>query len=461
MRGTIAWSYDLLEEKEKLLFRRLAVFTGGFTLDAAEGAIGETTAAMNRTTVDQATAGNENPGLNFKRLSTTDVLDGITSLIEQNLLMSKEQLNCQPRFRMLEVVREYALESLEESGEWDVMQRRHAEFFLALSEQAEPHLQAAKSGEWLKRLEDEHDNLRAALRWAIGNDRKLGQGLASAIWRFWLLHGHVREGCEYLDLFLSWGDVGAGDDVRTKMLLGAGFLHRLEASFDLARSLAEEGLALARQADDKRGVAFALYQLGLLALEDNVVEAGRLFGEGLAYAQDSGDKQMLALLFNGMGEFCRSQRDSGRAAEFYSHALELNREIGDLYRQATNLVNLGATALLQKNWKAAGLFYRDGLKISSNMSDVRGAIYCLEGVAATYWAARDPMRAAILLGAASASREAMSLPIEPTDQSLYNQHFALVSGLITEKSFTDAFEQGRRVKLDEAVIMALEESDSP
>lgn len=457
MRGTIAWSYDLLEEKEKLLFGRLSVFAGGFTLDAAETIAGETavTGKKKARTIKAAKNNAALPEQGWRR--TTDVIDGITSLVQQNLLVSMERTGGHRRFRMLEVVREFALESLAESGELEFICRRHAEYFLALGEKAEPFLQAAQSAEWLKRLEEEHDNMRFALGWTGRNDRKLGQRLASSIWRFWLLHGHIREGCEHLDLFLKWGNSDAGSETRTKMLLAAGFLNRLKGNFELARSLAEDGLALARQRGDKKSIAFSLYQLGLLALDGDVSRAGRLFEEGLSYAGDSGDKQLLALLLNGLGEFLRSQNDYERAADLYAQALTLNREMGDLYRQATNLVNLGATALSQEDLHAAGSFYREGLRISSNMSDVRGAIYCLEGMAGAYWAERDHERAVLLLGAATASREAMSLPIEPADRLPYDQCFALVSGLLTEKEFAELLEVGRKMKLDEAVTLALEE----
>jgi predicted ATPase/DNA-binding winged helix-turn-helix (wHTH) protein len=444
MRGTIAWSYDLLEEKEKVLFRRLAVFTGGFTLDAAEAVADEVTI--------------ENTPFKNKTPITTDVIDGITALIDQHLLVSTEYINGDRCFRMLEVVREYALESLEESGELNAIYCRHAEFFLALSEEAEPHLQAAKSGEWLNRLEAEHDNLRAALRWAFHNDVQLCRRLASAIWRFWLLHGHVREGCEYLDKLLSENESDGGYEIRTKILLGAGFLHRLEGNFELAHSLAEEALNLARKSNDKKSIAFSLYQLGLLALNDSVNRAGQLFEEGLAYAADSNDKQILALLYNGLGEFARFQKNYSQAANFYNQAFSLNKEIGDLYRQVTNLVNLGATALSQKDSKAAGLFYKEGLSISSAMSDVRGSIYCLEGVAGAYWTPSDPERATVLLGAASASREAMSLPIEPADRPVYNQCVTLVRNALNEFEFANSFAAGRKMKLAEALAMALKEN---
>ncbi len=467
MRGTIAWSYDLLAEEEKRLFARLAVFAGGFTLEAAE-AVAEAEKKKNGEMAKKPAALNVLPfGSNdFESvispnisaspfLSSLSALDGITSLVEQSLLVAKEQADGNVRFRMLEVVREYALEVLEKNKEAEAAQRKHAAYFLALAEEAEPHLTDAQAAEWLNRLEEEHDNLRDALRWLSRHDAESGQKLVGSIWRFWLFRGYIREGCEQIEVFLS-RNTSADKEARTKMLLGASYLNRLRGNFELTRSCAEESLALAQQTGDKKSVAFSLYQLGLLALDgDNVTQSGRLFEEGLIFAKDSGDRQILAMLLNGLGEFSRSQADYEQAGDFYRQALAINRETGDLARQVTNLINLGATALSEGNSEAAGSFYKKGLKISSGMGDVRGAIYCLEGVAGAYWAAREPERAALLLGAAEVLREANNLPIEPADRLPYDRSIALVRDSLTEKAFADSYAKGRKVKLDEAVASAL------
>ena len=151
------------------------------------------------------------------------------------------------------------------------------------------------------------------------------------------------------------------------------------------------------------------------------------------------------------------QADYGRAGDFYQKALAINRETGDSARQVTNLVNLGATALAQENYEAASLFYKEGLKISSRMGDVRGGIYCLEGIAGAYWVPRKPDRAALLLGAAQALRAANNLPIEPVDQLTYDQFFTSVRESLADKIFIDLSERGRNVKFEEAVVMALSE----
>lgn len=450
MRGTVEWSYNLLDENEKALFRRLSVFAGGFTVDAAEAVCGW-----------QLTDGSQKPLPDNTLLPTANrepptVLDGISSLLDKSLLVRKEQISGEARFRMLVVVREYAREALDVVGESESIARRHAEYFLALGKEAEPYLQAAQSAEWLNRLEDEHDNLRAALRWAMHSDAGLGQKLAAAIWRFWWLHGHIREGCEHLGAFLSL--TAADKETRTKMLLGAGFLNRVRGDFAFSSLYSEEALALSRETGDKKDGAFALYQLALLAMDgEDFALAGSLFQEGLGQAEESGDRQILALLLNGMGELSRLRKDYDKAMDFYSQALAINKEIGDLVRQVTNFVNLGATAISQNDLNAAGEFYRDGLKIGSKMADTNGTLYCLEGVAGTFWATRDAKRAALILGSADALRSIYNLLIEPADRLPYNQSVARARASLDNGEFEKYFAKGHKLKLEEAVALALSE----
>ncbi|MBA3694597.1 MAG: protein kinase, partial [Acidobacteria bacterium] len=197
MRGAVEWSYDLLTEEEKCLFRHLAVFAGGFTFEAAEAVAGCHFSAAGKEEMIS-----EQETLEIEQL-TIDTFDGVTSLVDKSLLVSKEQANGETRFRMLEVVREYALELLETRGEAEAMRRSHAEYFLALGEEAEPHLQSAQSVEWLNRLEEEHDNLRAALQWSLDRDAAIAARLAAGIWRLWTFHSYLTEGRGWLEAALE------------------------------------------------------------------------------------------------------------------------------------------------------------------------------------------------------------------------------------------------------------------
>lgn len=229
MRGAVEWSYELLTEEEKRLFRQLAVFAGGFTLEAAEAICDS--------------------------MSTEDieVLDLITSLVDKSLLVSKVQTNRESRFRMLGVIREYAGEALEASGDAEEMRHRHAAYFLVLGE-AEPHLDSAKAAEWLNRLEEEHDNLRAALRWSLVEDPEKAARLAAGLQNFWILRGHLTEGREWSEEALKPGNKVPAS-VRRKVLTGAGKMAQFQGDHERARKLYEEGLAEARAVRDLRQMA--------------------------------------------------------------------------------------------------------------------------------------------------------------------------------------------------------------
>jgi predicted ATPase/DNA-binding winged helix-turn-helix (wHTH) protein/Tol biopolymer transport system component len=437
MRETIAWSFDLLTDIEKSVFARLGVFSGGFDLPAAEFVC---------------------TGLGGD--SSTSVLNVITSLVEHNLLAARTAGNGNPRIYMLEVLREFAEEVLIENGEIDAARSSQAQYFAKLGEEAEPQLLAARSAEWLDRLETEHDNLRAALTWALTNDPMLGQRLAGAVWRFWWLHGHIREACEQLGSFLDTPN--SDPNIRAKMLVGATFLNRLAGNSERSRVYAEDGVRLASSTGDLRTAALSFNQLGFLALDvGNFQEAERMFERGLKRAEELGDIQVLALLNNGLGELSRSRGDYQRAAEYYGRALQFNREAGDRVRQTTCLINLGATALMQHDRTSAGDFYRNGLEISSQMEDMNGTLYCLEGIAGSYWALHDPERASMIFGAAHAGRLKNNLLLEPADQVPYEESIALVRDAIGVSLFQDKFNKGGEVGLETAVSLALDRSVVP
>jgi predicted ATPase len=436
MRGTIQWSYDLLIEDQKRLFACLAVFVGGSTLEAAEAVC-------------------NSPALE-KNVERFDAVDGVTSLIEHNLLAAKDQRDGDSRFQMLEVVREFALEALKQSGEMEAVNRRHAEYYCALGEASESELEAAQSANWLNRLENDHDNLRSALNWAAANDSQLGQRLAGAIWRFWWLHGHISEGCDTLGLFLSLASTD--DKVRLKMLSGAAQLSRLKGNRELARSYSEEELLLARSTGDMKNAALSLQRLSFLRLDEGqIAEAKPLLEEGLQFALELGDKQVLGMLYNGLGELSRLQEDFSSAGDFYLKALTFNRQAGDRVRQTTNLINLGATALAQDDLHTAASYYREGLTIASKMDDMNGTLYCLEGFAGSYWAIKNPQTAAKLFGATEALRNSNNLFIEPADLLLYEKSVRRVREALTDKNFSELASEGSHMKMEEVVALALSE----
>ncbi len=271
LRHTIAWSYDLLNAQEQRLFRRLAVFMGGWTLEAAEAvstAVGDTDA---------------------------DVLEGMASLLDKSLLQRTERDGEEPRFAMLETIREYGLEVLASGGEAQATRAAHAAYYLALAEQAEPQLSGPQQLSWFERLEREHDNLRAALSWfleqgAAGQNNKLALRLGGALSQFWWLRGYVSEGWHWLERALEISR-GVRSAVRAKALVGAGQLATLQDDFGQAEALYAEGLALYREQGDRRGSATALSRRGYATMmRSNYAQARALLEEALALFRETSNR---------------------------------------------------------------------------------------------------------------------------------------------------------------------------
>src|SRR5262249_22123248 len=236
LRQAIAWSYDLLETGEQALFRRLAVVVRGCTLEAVEAVC---------QAVHDAAADSE---------QSLEVLDGVASLVDKSLLRQQEQASSEPRFRMLETIREYGLECLTASGEEPAVQRAHADYYLALIEEAEPALTGPEQAIWLERLEAEHDNLRAALYWAEeSGGAEIGLRLAGALCQFWLMRGHLREGQERLARLLGLAEASPHTAVRAKALRRAGHLADNLGDYAAAHAFFEESLAIWRALGEKGG----------------------------------------------------------------------------------------------------------------------------------------------------------------------------------------------------------------
>jgi len=309
MRDAIAWSYDLLEPDARALFRRLAVFVSGWTLEAAEA-------------VCRADDG-----------PTPHVLDGLADLADQSLLRSDEQPDGEARFMMLETIREYGLERLTASGEGETTRRGHAAYYVALAEEAAPALRGPEQAVWLARLEAEHDNLRAALRWSLceGGARLPGVRLAGALWRFWVMHGHLSEGRRWLEAALDTGDAAPAvpDSLRAHILNAAGNLAYLQDDYGRAVALFEESLVLRRTLGDKQGVANALMALAHIAYrQDDPDRAGLLYREGLQLAWDLGDQWLTAYSLEGLAAVAAVQGHAARAAQLFGAAETLRETVG-------------------------------------------------------------------------------------------------------------------------------------
>jgi len=274
MRDTIAWSHDLLDATEQQLFRRLTVFVGGCTVDAAEAVCAD-------------------------RDGKRTVLQLLATLATKSLLQMLEstgsaQLNEEPRLTMLETIREYGLEELEASGETEMVRARHVAYYVALAEAAAPALSGPDQTAWGARLDREHDNLRAALRWSLdGRDAETAQRLAGALWPFWSARGYLSEGRQWLREVLAREETGGNTvpAVRAKALVGAAMLAIDQGAFAEAAAPCAKSITLARELGDRQGLLQALNAQGTLARQQGrYAEATQCFQETLALARHLGDK---------------------------------------------------------------------------------------------------------------------------------------------------------------------------
>jgi predicted ATPase/class 3 adenylate cyclase len=436
LRGTIEWSHALLEAGEQLLFARLAVFSGGRTLEAIEAI---------------CDARGDLP---------MDALESVSSLLDKSLLRQEEGPEGEPRFVMLETIHEYARERLQVSGEAEQTRRLHAEYFLALAEEAAPELSGADQLACLERLEAEHDNMRAALSWSLENEPETALRLAVALARFWEMRARFLEGSAWLEAALLQSD-RADSATRAKLLSEAGTFAFYRTDFDHAIELHGEALELYRQVGDDNGVAFALLCLGAQHMEKGDHErAAPFLEEALALSRRIGDKRNIAGTLHNLGEVERQRGNYERAKALGMESIALLREIKDDYNLS---MVVGWVGLLEV-WSGdepdlAEGFLKEALALESELGYWAYGAYCLEGFAGLAGAREQGARAARLWGAAEALRTNIGAPPSLDARPLYERSMAAARAQLGEAEWEEAFAEGMAMAPEEAAEYALGESD--
>ncbi len=318
LREAIAWSYDLLDEPSRRFFRRMAVFSHGWTLEAAEGVCAD------------------DPELR------DGVLDWLAALAEQSLLVRSEDAESGVRFQMLETIRAFALDCLRAAGEEEDLRRAHARYFLSLAEKAAPELTGADQRRWLNLLEADHDNLQAVLRWTEeSREDGLGIGLASSLWRFWIARGHISEGLPVFERLLSRPAPDADPEKRIQALHALGTLYHYLGEAPKSREILKQCVTLARDSGDGRGMAKALNNLAWAHSELSEFGPARaLSREALILNEQLGEKREMALSLNNLGWVAGHIGDYPRAVRYHQRGLALRREIGDQRGIGFALTNL-------------------------------------------------------------------------------------------------------------------------
>jgi predicted ATPase/DNA-binding SARP family transcriptional activator/DNA-binding CsgD family transcriptional regulator len=474
LHAAIDWSHDLLSEPERLLFRRLAIFAGGWTPEAAESVCRE------------------------DGLEARSVLDLLSQLVDKSLVVAQEH-DGRMRFRMLDAVRQYSAERLAESWEADRLRERHGAWGAALAEEALPELTGSDQPVWLDRLEGEHDNLRAALRAAVrAGDMALALRLGASLWRFWFQRGYLREGRAWLEQALALDGAGERGDplLRARALSALGSLVWPQGDYARARELFEESLALRRPLDDLQGVAGCLNNLGNVAqyqgdyaqasvyheeslalsrrLDDtwgiagsltnlavvaaeqgNYVAAIPLLEESLALRRQLGDMVSIALTLGNLGVLARYHGDYARAEALLEESLDLRRRAGDRWGSAAMLANLGSVAIDRRHYGRALSLFAESLTLCRELGDQRVAAYCLEGFAAIAVALGNPRRGVRLAAAAAALREATGAFLPPNERATIDGAMTTARAALGEDAFAAAWTAGHTLPLDQAIAYAL------
>jgi predicted ATPase len=431
LRATIEWSHDLLSAAEQQLFGRLSVFAGSFDLEAAEA------------------------------VSDGD-LDDLQLLIDKSLLRRTEE----GRFFMLETIREYALERLEQSQDAARIRNAHTLYFLALAETAMSELQGSAQLEWLRQLETEHDNMRAALEWTLAPaglpDRaELGLRLAGALGRFWYIRAHALEGSAWLERAIAAAD--EQNHLRAKALQALGTLLDQRGERSRAMEVLEESVRLYRAAGDAVRITAALNSLGIVARNQGDLRRARAYlTESLELRRELGDRAAVSTTTCDLGLVAFDEGNVDEAHALFEQSLALDRELGDRGGEAINLNNLGAVALAQGDVAAAAHLLGGGLRAFAEVGDREGVAEALELAASVASRWEQCADAARLAGAAAALRRAIGIPIaSDADQSRLERELEATRESLGEPEFASAWAAGEALSEEAAVAAALRLLEEP
>ncbi len=476
LRDAIAWSYDLLAEPEQRLFRRLAVFAGGCTLEAALIVCAD------------AQEGQDDGA----------VLDGIASLVDKNLLASQDVADGETRFAMLQTVREYALERLAESGEAPAVQRRYVAYYRDLAQAAEPALCGAQRGPWLDRLEGDNDNLRAVLAWSAGaeGDVAMGAQLVGALGWFWHLRGYLSEGRTLSAAVLARRPQGQRDAAWARALYSGGLVAWSQGDFAAARTWAEEALSTFRESGDKEWIGHSAVVTGLAQLSlGDLTGARALLQESLALAREGGDGWAIAtalcclsgaeylageaeaarsqceesltlfraagdtwgvsLALTTLGRMRASQGDAAAASALYEESLPLLRAANDRWNLALVLVSAATAALQQGDDGHAEALLREALALWRTLGNTPGLVAALSGFAALAAARGEAEQAGRLYGAAQALLPPGGTLVSGAGRAALDRAVAAARAHLDAAAFATGWAAGQAMSLQQATNLAL------
>jgi len=439
LRGAIDWSYNLLDKGEQSLFSSLGIFAGSCALSAIEVVCGSSCQG--------------------------DVFDGLASLLDKNLIQRVEDSD-DPRYGLLSMVREYALEQLAQAGTLEAARQRHAEHYADLAEQARLAMLGPQQATWMARLRVESDNLRAALDWLLDEAAdtarvRSGAKLLRGIYRFMVVRGRIDEARTWHTRLLARRSyLSLAMQVRT--LSNAGWLAQVQGEYKAADAIYEDGLALARRTDDPELISLMLHSLGAAAgRQGNYRRAEENMSEAVAIEQEAVGGEMnpsLAVLLNNLSIVTMHLGDYERSASLLQKSLDFKRAQGDQLGIASSLANLGKLALLRQDYAGAESYFHESLALRQMSGDQAGMLSPLSGVAESAMLRGDAVRSARLYSACEALHQEFGFPMTPEDRKKHDHHVAALCQQLGQADFEAAWAMGRSMTMDQAVAYALQPS---
>ena len=434
LRAAMQWSYDQLVDDEKAAFRRLSVFSGGWTLESATAVCGE-------------------------GLDEFEMLDVVTRLVDKSLVVAERSGGgAEARYRFLETVRQYAMEVLGEEAEHAAVADRHLEHFLGLAETAAPELAGPHPATWLSRLETEHENFLAALAWcertAAGASRALR--LATALYRFWYVRGHLTRGRECLTKALRLSGAGGPSRERAQALNDVATLAVLQGDGVAAKPWYEESLLLYRQLGEQAGIARALSGLGTaLSMLEDYDTARACYEQSLAISREIGDTRGASIAINNLGDVAMHRGDYAGARRLLEESLDLTRAAGDEAGMRITLFNLAVVATRSGDFEPARRYLAEALRIVRELGSKQLAPDSFEILGELAAALHETVRAARMYGAAQVVRETTGESMTPEDTLHRDQAIRELRSGLGEDRFRDLVREGRELSFESAIDDAL------
>jgi predicted ATPase/transcriptional regulator with XRE-family HTH domain len=430
--GAIEWSFELLNSRDQAAFTRLAVFSGGCTLAAAEAvcnAAGDLGAS---------------------------VLESLQSLLDKNLLQPAVGPRGESRVAMLETVREFALMKLGEARAVDATRKLHMEYYLALAEAAEPEMRGLEGAAWLNRLESDRDNLRLALEWAERCGRTdLGLRLTVALWWFWLTRGPHTEARRWFEVFLSKPS-SAATELRAKALNGAGQLAWMSFDYPAAHRYYRESISLAREQGDTRRVAIGLRGLANVARDEGNFGLSRsLYEESLVLFREIGDDEYVGYSLMSMGLDAQRQGELERARGLFEESLAIWQARRDEHGSATCLMNLGGMAYRESDYASSSAFYRESIRVYGRLRETPGLAEALSGLGRATAAEGRATEAVRQFAAAEALLDETGTQLPKEDRAAQDDYLLALRAQLGDAEFEKVWHDGREMTISQLVAYAI------